>query len=513
MYHVRTFSPISNHALDSDKLPTLIKVLNFGTNETLDKPVVINDKSLRVFGETQKKIGRERIALDYDHNTVPGTEAYLNDKNPRNIAAYGTPILTKEGLFLKDIKWTPSGKQSALNYEDLSPAAILDEDGVLIGVHSVALTPAGAVKNLTFYSADISLKNMKTMAIDDRQALKESNDLVEHEKSELGINSADKDVNRTGMVFNAECDDKMEKDDEMDGDDIHHTVKHYGGQVHMGAAPDWTKEEHMAHAEKVKSMDSEDHYSEYGDVNYADKANHKYPLDTEKHVRAAWSYINMPKNARKYDSKKLSTIKNNIRAAMKKHDIGESGETKAMSASMPDAYLNIEPKESTQTKQYMIETLKKIAPEKLGMKTDAEVLEILKQLVAKWDGVDGVQGPITNKENSSVHEFSADIKSLQDKIAALEAKSQAEVTRHAETEKQEIVAQASREGKVIPLSAESIKSTSVSMLREIVDKLPKDKVPMKTTLRPLSAEGKSNTKVTIADSARLIDEQIASFKL
>jgi hypothetical protein len=40
----------------------------------------------------------------------------------------------------------------------------------------------------------------------------------------------------------------------------------------------------------------------YGDVTYADPGYQKdgkkrYPLDTEAHCRAAWSYINMPKNA------------------------------------------------------------------------------------------------------------------------------------------------------------------------------------------------------------------------
>ena len=35
----------------------------------------------------------------------------------------------------------------------------------------------------------------------------------------------------------------------------------------------------------------------YGNVTYADSKNGKYPLDTEAHIRAAWAYVNMPKNA------------------------------------------------------------------------------------------------------------------------------------------------------------------------------------------------------------------------
>jgi len=35
----------------------------------------------------------------------------------------------------------------------------------------------------------------------------------------------------------------------------------------------------------------------YGDVTYADPKNGKYPVDTEEHARAAWSYINQEKNS------------------------------------------------------------------------------------------------------------------------------------------------------------------------------------------------------------------------
>lgn len=58
----------------------------------------------------------------------------------------------------------------------------------------------------------------------------------------------------------------------------------------------------------------------YGDVLYADPKNGKYPIDTEKHIRAAWSYINMPKNAATYplNGVKLEDVKARVRAAGKK---------------------------------------------------------------------------------------------------------------------------------------------------------------------------------------------------
>lgn len=55
----------------------------------------------------------------------------------------------------------------------------------------------------------------------------------------------------------------------------------------------------------------------YGDVTFADPKNKKYPIDTEAHIRAAWNYINKPKNAGKYSAADLQTIKDHIVAAWK----------------------------------------------------------------------------------------------------------------------------------------------------------------------------------------------------
>lgn len=60
---------------------------------------------------------------------------------------------------------------------------------------------------------------------------------------------------------------------------------------------------------------------EYGDVMFADPVNNKYPIDTDEHIRAAWSYINHKDNAAKYDKDEVETIKDRIMKAAKKHDI------------------------------------------------------------------------------------------------------------------------------------------------------------------------------------------------
>ncbi len=59
----------------------------------------------------------------------------------------------------------------------------------------------------------------------------------------------------------------------------------------------------------------------YGDVEYADNGlqadgKHRYPIDTEAHIRSAWNYINKPKNCAKYGDN-CSKVKAKIVAAWK----------------------------------------------------------------------------------------------------------------------------------------------------------------------------------------------------
>jgi hypothetical protein len=70
--------------------------------------------------------------------------------------------------------------------------------------------------------------------------------------------------------------------------------------------------------EDVNPDEGED---KYGDVEFADPTNNKYPIDTPAHVRAAWSYINQKDNAAKYDADEVKTIKSRIKKAADKHGV------------------------------------------------------------------------------------------------------------------------------------------------------------------------------------------------
>jgi len=160
---------VSNGALSSEQLPDRLKLLQWGDNSTVKGKVRVTDMTLQNLSARQKSLGHEEVALDFEHNTVPGTPEFERTKEPRNVAAYGVPrVVSGEGLFLESLRWTPAGKEHALNYADLSPAVELGgpHGDEVSFVHSVALTRNGAVEGLQFFSVTLATtaKQENTMA-------------------------------------------------------------------------------------------------------------------------------------------------------------------------------------------------------------------------------------------------------------------------------------------------------------------------------------------------------------
>jgi hypothetical protein len=75
------------------------------------------------------------------------------------------------------------------------------------------------------------------------------------------------------------------------------------------------------HIDRRKDVSPKEGLHEYGNVEFADPTNKKYPIDTDQHIRTAWSYINHKDNAAKYDKDEVTAIKNRIKRAAKEHDI------------------------------------------------------------------------------------------------------------------------------------------------------------------------------------------------
>jgi hypothetical protein len=155
---------VSNSALSGAELPGRIKILNWGVNESTKGAFRVGEQTAAVLEANQRALGYERVAIDFNHASVPGSEDYEKGKPPA-IFGYGrVKVLRGDGVWLEDIVWTPMGREHARNYEDLSPAIHVapGEEGEVDFVHSVALTPNGALRDVTFFSAT------KTMTMSDK---------------------------------------------------------------------------------------------------------------------------------------------------------------------------------------------------------------------------------------------------------------------------------------------------------------------------------------------------------
>ena len=149
---------ISNGALKGTALPTRLKVLAWGANESTKGTKTAGTGTSKVLAQNQRDLGYERVAIDFDHCTVTGTDTYkelLKAGQPPLIFGYGRPVcIPEDGTYLEDITWTPLGEQCARNFEDLSPAIRENKTtGEVDLIHSVALTPNGCVHGLQFFSA------------------------------------------------------------------------------------------------------------------------------------------------------------------------------------------------------------------------------------------------------------------------------------------------------------------------------------------------------------------------
>lgn len=152
--NITALRAISNGYKAGGALPAELKVLAWGRNETTKGVVVVDEETVKVFAANQRALGFERVALDYEHNTVPGSEEYSRTKEPREIAGHAVPVVRLgDGLYLTACEWTPSGQMNAANFPDLSPAVGLDAAGRVLFAHSAALCRNGSVYDLTLLSA------------------------------------------------------------------------------------------------------------------------------------------------------------------------------------------------------------------------------------------------------------------------------------------------------------------------------------------------------------------------
>ncbi|MBI5817456.1 MAG: hypothetical protein HZA88_00550 [Verrucomicrobia bacterium] len=159
MNNIRRLIPLGKLlSFDASKgLPEKVLLFKWGRNETVNGPVVVNEFTASTLPRMQKAAGFDTVALDFEHNTVPGSREYQRSQEPRPVAAHGTPFVrVGEGIGVELLEWTPTGKENAANYVDLSAAASLNEKREVMFLHSGALCRQGAAGDIHLFTAGIS---------------------------------------------------------------------------------------------------------------------------------------------------------------------------------------------------------------------------------------------------------------------------------------------------------------------------------------------------------------------
>lgn len=170
---LRANAPQFDAAKGEAGLPQRILVLAWGDHATTKGQVICDEatmKQLMAYNEAQNW---DRIALDFEHNSVPGSPTYNGE--PVKIAGYGTlQLVAGEGVYLLMSSWTQDGKTYAAggHYGDLSPVVKVNDQNEVIGLHSVALCRHGATPGLVFLSAAPAVQHVTTSATDPSKSMK-----------------------------------------------------------------------------------------------------------------------------------------------------------------------------------------------------------------------------------------------------------------------------------------------------------------------------------------------------
>lgn len=184
-------------------LPLRLLMLKWGDNATTKGNFRVGAKSLASLATNQRALGFEEVALDFEHNTVPGHPS--NKGEPAAIAARAKPlVIENEGLVFDSLNWTEAGKTNREFYRDLSPTVQTDDSGEVIFCHSGALTRNGATFDLHAFSAGIDFKTLNVVRFGDEPANKNSVDLDRLRKLlQLSANATVEDINKALIAIEA----------------------------------------------------------------------------------------------------------------------------------------------------------------------------------------------------------------------------------------------------------------------------------------------------------------------
>ncbi|GFG72700.1 DUF6582 domain-containing protein [Mycobacterium botniense] len=178
----------------------------------------------------------------------------------------------------------------------------------------------------------------------------------------------------------------------------------------------------------------------YGDVKYADPKNGKYPIDTAERVRAAWAYINMPKNQKDYSAAELAKIKDRIKSAAKKFGIKISDDDDDDDGGKTEAATN------SDTERGSIVALSPDIAEAIGVDASADEDTILTKIAELKQRADAAKVTASGADNGLVQIEQAQL----DELKAAAAQGVEARARQIAEEDERIVMAAIQQGKIAP---------------------------------------------------------------
>lgn len=140
----------------ADALPTRLKMLDWGLNPNARETTVNVGATLLANLQRPEYPFRE-VALDFEHNTVEGTPAYKESKEPRPVAAYcSVDVVPNDGVYFNVLRWTSDGRKNSEHYQDLSATPLIDDAGNVVAVASGAICRVGAAPKFTLRQLPLS---------------------------------------------------------------------------------------------------------------------------------------------------------------------------------------------------------------------------------------------------------------------------------------------------------------------------------------------------------------------
>lgn len=144
-------------------LPDRLHAMPWGVTDTNKGRLIVNETTVGVLAHNQAKAKFDRVAFDFQHNTVHGTPK----DEPLKVAGWGTPeVVPGEGIYLSSIEYTADGRESLLggHYPDLSPTLRVNDSGEVIFMHSLAAVRQGEVDGLTLFTPPAGTKSARALA-------------------------------------------------------------------------------------------------------------------------------------------------------------------------------------------------------------------------------------------------------------------------------------------------------------------------------------------------------------